>query len=323
MNKIYLICIIDTIADVLTIIITVAVYNHKKLSLQEDEETMRRKLRAEQQEFQKQAEERERQIQLEKAKVIAAHVDMKNDIERREEELKAQTTVAGQDLAKREEMLNQRISEFEKEQQVRDDITKKSDRDVVVELHVKTMHILETLEKMENKLAGVKDYSSRLDTLSNNVTANVSNLENSLTVSVNTLKKNMESSFGNMDAVIRDSIAENSSALTEDEVRSIVETSVNKGSSMLANNIRTAVSEALENSLITNPRIDTNDIEYAVQNCIGSSLSDIQTSVSSIESKFGYYDLDDTVQSAVESAVGQTLSDMESTLSSIDSRIGY
>ena len=83
------------------------------------------------------------------------------------------------------------MKEFDKEEKLRESLKGKTDREVIIEMHVKEERILKVIGNINNKLAGVKDYSKRLASLERKLTSSVDNLSDMVEDSLGELQFNL------------------------------------------------------------------------------------------------------------------------------------
>ena len=185
-------------------------------------------------------------------------------IEKAEKESQDRIRAAEKALAEQQADFNQRVEKFTKEQKLREDIGTKSDRDIIIEMHVKEMRILDAISEINDKIIGVQNYSDKVEGLTSNMTGAVEELKESLSSSVEELQSELENIIDNLESTVEETISENVSDLDEDD-------------------IRRAVSNALDYDCYSFKCDLESMVKDAVESAIESGLNEI---LSSIESNF-------------------------------------
>ena len=182
-------------------------------------------------------------------KLIAEEEEMRLRIQTAEKESQDRIRVAEIALAEQQEDLNQRVERFTKEQALREDIGTKSDRDIIIEMHVKEMRILDTLSQINDKLIGVQDYSDQLEAIANNMTEVVEGLQSSLSRSVEELQSEVENTLGNLKSTIEETISKSVSNLDEDDIRRAVSNALDYDCYSFKSDLESKVKEAVESAM--------------------------------------------------------------------------
>ena len=182
-------------------------------------------------------------------KLIAEEEEMQLRIQTAEKESQDRIRVAEIALAEQQEDLNQRVERFTKEQALREDIGTKSDRDIIIEMHVKEMRILDTLSQINDKLIGVQDYSDQLEAIANNMTEVVEGLQSSLSRSVEELQSEVENTLGNLKSTIEETISKSVSNLDEDDIRRAVSNALDYDCYSFKSDLESKVKEAVESAM--------------------------------------------------------------------------
>ena len=204
-------------------------FERKKQELIAEEQAMRERIRTEEEASRKRLQEEER----------ASRARIQSEERMSRERIKMEEA----SLLRRQNELKKQIQQFENEQRLRESIENKTDRDIVVEMHVKAMRIFNILSDIDSKLVGVQDYSNHLGNIADRITQLASEIEGSLGSSIEELR---------------------SSNLSREDITNAVSDALNYDSY--------SFSSDLESS-----------IENAVGSIIESKMSDIESRLSSIE----------------------------------------
>ena len=239
--KLYLITIAAVAIAILTVYFAVKTYKKKKRAL-------------------------EAEIEQAHAQLHQSEIQTQNRLNQMEQEAQSRIRVAEAELKRKTEEFNDKVTQFNKEQELRESLEGKSDREVIIEMHVKAERITEAITNIEDKLVGVQDYSKKLESLENNLAQSVNDLESSLEDSVNQMQLELHSSFDDMDSTIRNAISENINSLDERDVRSACADAMNYDCYSFKSDIERAVQSALSSEL-------------------DSKFNDLDWKLSSIESK--------------------------------------
>jgi uncharacterized protein YjgD (DUF1641 family) len=113
---------------------------------------------------------------------------------------------------------------------VRKNLENKTDREVVIELHVLMSNMLKSLESIDGKLEGIDEYSDTLESVSDSVT-------DSLQTAVATLQAELYNSLYDIDSTISNAVSDSCSSLDEDDVRSAVRDALNYDSYSFINSL--------------------------------------------------------------------------------------
>ncbi|SCZ81329.1 hypothetical protein [Pseudobutyrivibrio xylanivorans] len=255
----YLIVIISVVVAFLTIYFAVKNYRKKKRVLEDEIDNAYEQLHK-------------------------AEVEAKNNIDEMERLARRRINTAEAELQRKTDELNNRLNEFNnrvnqfnKEQALRESLEGKSDRDVIVEMHVKAERISESLNIIENKLVGVRDYSNKLSCLENNLSVTFNELENFLKESVSEMQGKLQESFDELDYSIRDTISENMKSLDEEDMRNAVSQALDYDSYSFVSKIEDSVQEAIRSELDSK------------LNELDSKFDDFDWKLNNIESKFDTY----------------------------------
>ena len=218
---------------------------------------------------QKRMEEMEQAIYR---RIASEEAERKKKLSDSEQKFNKRMMDAEANLLKRENELQTRIEIFNREQDVRSSVADKTDREVLVDMHVKEMHILNALNSIFNKIEGVNDYSQKLKEFDGSmknrvdqVNSTVDGVKQSLMSSVAFLENSMKKSFGDMDVFIERSISNNMNAIDEEDIRSAVVDALAYDTSSYMDNFAKELSN----------RIQSGDIDWRLSK-IESQLSDIQ-----------------------------------------------
>ena len=227
----YLIAVGAVLVSILTIYFSVKIYKKKKRALEAEIEIAHENLRRKE-------------------------IETQNKLNQMEQSANDRIRAAENELHRRTEEFNGRVDQFNKEQKLRESLEGKSDRDVIIEMHVKAERISDAICNIESKLVGVQDYSDHL----------VYDLEKSLEDSVGQLETELRFSLSDMDSTIRDAISENMNSLDESDVRSACADAMNYDCYSFKSDIESAVQSAISSEL-------------------DSKFSDLDWKLSNIESK--------------------------------------
>jgi LPS O-antigen subunit length determinant protein (WzzB/FepE family) len=239
--KLYLITIAAVAIALLTVYFAIKIYKKKKRAL-------------------------EAEIEQAHAQLHQTEIQTQNRLNQMEQEAQSRIRAAEAELKRKTDEFNDRVNQFNKEQELRENLNGKTDREVIIEMHVKAERIADAITNIEDKLVGVRDYSQQLESLENNLTQSVSDLESSLEDSVNQMQAELHSSFDDMDSTIRNAISENMNTLDESDVRSACADAMNYDCYSFKSDIESAVQSALSSEL-------------------DSKLSDLDWKLCNIESK--------------------------------------
>lgn len=136
-------------------------------------------------------------------------------LQEKEHMLKQRIAKTDEELKRRTIELENRILQFEKVQKLCEDLSKKTDREVLVEMHVKTMRIFEALNHIDQKLIEVKDYTEQFANMDESV-------KNAIDIMEDSLKESLEDMYSTISDDISDNISDNITILDERDVRSAV-----------------------------------------------------------------------------------------------------
>lgn len=237
--KLYLICGGIVVIALLVIVTTIVLYERKKKVLQAETQKKTRELQEKEQRVLHQLQEAERQSQ-------------------------ERIRIASTNLARQQEDFNKKVEEFTREQQLREKLDSKTDREITIEMHVKAMRIFEILSNIDGKLSGVEDYSTHIDHTFNSVTNSVDGLKESLATSVAIIKSDLESTKGNIIDAVCDALSKNVK-IDEDDINSAFSNAIQYDYS-----IRSSLEDLVSD---------------AVRSVMDSSLSAVEGHLYSIESK--------------------------------------
>ena len=135
----------------------------KKQELIAEEQAMLERIRAEEEASRKRIQEEERESR--------ARIQSEERMSR--ERIKMEEAA----LLRQQNELKIQIQKLANEQRLRENIENKTDREIVVEMHVKAMRIFNILSDIDSKLVGVQDYSNHLGNISDRITQATSDLE--------------------------------------------------------------------------------------------------------------------------------------------------
>ena len=214
----------------------------------------------------KKKRELEAEIEIAHENLRRKEIETQNKLNQMEQSANDRIRAAENELHRRTEEFNGRVDQFNKEQKLRESLEGKSDRDVIIEMHVKAERISDAICNIESKLVGVQDYSDHLVSLESNLVESVNDLEKSLEDSVGQLETELRSSLSDMDSTIRDAISENMNSLDESDVRSACADAMNYDCYSFKSDIESAVQSAISSEL-------------------DSKFSDLDWKLSNIESK--------------------------------------
>ena len=192
--KLYLICGGIVAIALLVIVATIVLYGRKKKVLLAETQKKTRELQEKEQRVLHQLQEAERQSQ-------------------------ERIRIASTNLARQQEDFNKKVEEFTREQQLREKMDSKTDREIAIEMHVKAMRIFEILSNIDGKLSGVKDYSTHIDHTFNSVNNSVDGLKESLATSVAIIKSDLENTKGNIIDTVCDALSKHVK-IDEDDINS-------------------------------------------------------------------------------------------------------
>ena len=175
----------------------------------------------------------EAEIEIAHENLRRKEIETQNKLNQMEQSANDRIRAAENELHRRTEEFNGRVDQFNKEQKLRESLEGKSDRDVIIEMHVKAERISDAICNIESKLVGVQDYSDHLVSLESNLVESVNDLEKSLEDSVGQLETELRFSLSDMDSTIRDAISENMNSLDESDVRSACADAMNYDLSLI------------------------------------------------------------------------------------------
>jgi vacuolar-type H+-ATPase subunit I/STV1 len=177
--------------------------------------------------------------------------EMKNKVHLMEQEAMKRIKTSEDDLSRRNAEFNERIDKFNKEEKLRESLEDKTDREVIVELHVKVSNMLASLEFIDNKLEGVKGYSKQLQSFENRVISSVQN-------SIATLEEEIHDEFSDMDSKIKAVVSDNVVTIDESDIRSAVSDALNYDSYSFKSSLEDTITSAIDNKF--------SDIDWKLSN---------------------------------------------------------
>lgn len=218
--------------------------------------------------------ERIRKLEEEaKQKIEMNEAESARKIERMENEFRRKRDEALSILRAREDVLNQRIEKFNQEEEIREDYTAKSDRDIAIDLHVKLERMMEKLNSFEiaeiksdtQQLIGTVDYlSEKIDSINEQV--------DNLSDELDSMSDEIDNNIENLESSIISNISDYSNSLDEDDVKSAVEEALRSYDSYsLRSMISDAVSESIGSISDTISSGVTSSVEEAVERVISNS----------------------------------------------------
>lgn len=253
-------------------------------------------------------------------------------------------------LRKAQEDLKNAQILFQKEKEAKSDLSKKTEKDVAIDLFIKFIEMESTFDFMKNnlasidsKLVGVKNYSEDLASMKDALTVHLDSLktemadmQKSYSSSLSAIHSDLKTSLANIESHIEGLV----SSITEREMSSLsqsvngkleqIENMVGSRISVMTNtisrklaNLSAEFGTEIEKNMPDT--IDADDIENAVENVFEkytiSSLStyDVENAVrSAIDNTFSYsYDFENGVKSAVRDEISSDLSNIQSEISTL------
>lgn len=197
----------------------------------------------------------------------------RQDFSNTERQFEQRQTLAEEKLNNRENELNKRIQDFENDEALRNDMSKKSDREVVIEAYV-----------LEKQIQGsMKEFATIMANLPQILNQNVSTSLSPIIDRVNHAADSITSA-GSLLENLEDRIDEAKEDISEREstIGDILMALSNKVIQMEDNIIESMPDEPDLSSIETSP-LNSWDIESAVESAIGSRLDNIESRLSSIE----------------------------------------
>lgn len=253
-------------------------------------------------------------------------------------------------LRKAQEDLRNAQILFQKEKEAKADLTKKTEKEVAIDLFIKFIEMESTFDFMKNnlasidsKLVGVKNYSEDLVSMKNELTVHLDALKTEMvdmqkdySSSLSAIYNDLKTSLANIESHIEGIV----SSITEREMSNLSQNANNKlnqienmvGSrmSVMTNTISQRLanlSTEFETEIEKNMPdiIDKEDVEKAIENVFAQyTISDLDTHDvenavrSVIDSSFSLsYSFEDRIKSAVRDEISSSLSDIQSELSTL------
>lgn len=253
-------------------------------------------------------------------------------------------------LRKAQEDLKNAQILFQREKEAKADLSKKTEKEVAIDLFIKFIEMESTFDFMKNnlasidsKLVGVKNYSEDLASMKNELTAHLDSLktemidmQKSYSSSLSAIHNDLKTSLANIESHVEGIV----SSITEREMSNLsqsvngkleqIENMVGSRMSVMTNtisqrlaNLSTEFGTEIEKNMPDT--IDEDDIENAVENVLDkytiSSLStyDVENAVrSAIDNTFSFsYDFEDGIKSAVRDEISSSLSSIQSEISDL------
>ncbi len=253
-------------------------------------------------------------------------------------------------LRKAQEDLKNAQILFQREKEAKADLSKKTEKEVAIDLFIKFIEMESTFDFMKNnlasidsKLVGVKNYSEDLASMKNELTAHLDSLktemidmQKSYSSSLSAIHSDLKTSLANIESHVEGIV----SSITEREMSNLsqsvngkleqIENMVGSRMSVMTNTISqrlASLSTEFGTEIEKNmpDTIDEDDIENAVENVLDkytiSSLStyDVENAVrSAIDNTFSFsYDFEDGIKSAVRDEISSSLSSIQSEISDL------
>ena len=254
-NIVLIVILISCLVVVITIFINVKICGHIKkryadrASVLENEYTLRKKNLADETEKRRQ------------------------DFSNIERQFEQRQSLAEEKLNNRENELNRRIKAFENDEAIRNDMSKKTDREVVIESYVLEKQIQSSMKEFATIMANIPQI------LNQNVSTALSPLIDRVNNSADYITS-ASSLLGNLGDKIEE--ARNDINEKESAIGDLLMALSNKVIQMEDNIIDSMLDEPDLSSIDTDS-LSSWDIENAVENAVGSKLDEIESRLSSIE----------------------------------------
>lgn len=257
-------------------------------------------------------------------------------------------------LRKTQEDLKNAQILFQREKEAQADLSKKTEKEVAIDLFIKFMEMESTFDFMKNnlasidsKLVGVKDYSEDLASMENELTGHLNalktemmDMQKSYSSSLSSIYSDLKISLANIESHVEGIV----SSITEREMTNLsqsvnskldqIENMVGSRMGVMTNtisqrlaNLSAEFGKEIEKSMPDT--IDTDDIQNAVERVLSrytiSDLDtyDVESAVRSvIDSKFSFsYSFEDEIRSAVHDEISSSLSDIQSEISTLGYKV--
>lgn len=253
-------------------------------------------------------------------------------------------------LRKAQEDLKNAQILFQREKEAKADLSKKTEKEVAIDLFIKFIEMESTFDFMKNnlasidsKLVGVKNYSEDLASMKNELATHLDSLktemmdmQKSYSSSLSAIHSDLKTSLANIESHVEGIV----SSITEKEMSNLsqsvngkleqIENMVGSRISVMTNtisqrlaNLSSEFATEIEKNMPST--IDEDDIENAVETVLDkytiSSLDtyDVENAVrSAIDNTFSFsLDFEDGIKSAVRDEISSTLSDIQSEISTL------
>lgn len=257
-------------------------------------------------------------------------------------------------LRKTQEDLKNAQILFQREKEAQADLSKKTEKEVAIDLFIKFIEMESTFDFMKNnlasidsKLVGVKDYSEDLASMENELTGHLNalktemmDMQKSYSSSLSSIYSDLKTSLANIESHVEGIV----SSITEREMTNLsqsvnskldqIENMVGSRMGVMTNtisqrlaNLAAEFGKEIEKSMPDT--IDTDDIQNAVERVLGrytiSDLDtyDVESAVRSvIDSKFSFsYSFEDEIRSVVHDEISSSLSDIQSEISTLGYKV--
>ena len=245
---------------------------------------------------------------------------------------KSQFAVEQNQLRKDQEDLKNAQILFQREKEAKADLSKKTEKEVAIDLFIKFIEMESTFGYMKNnlasidsKLVGVKNYSNDLASMKSELTTYLNSLKTEMTA----IQKSYSTTLSTIHNDLKTSLAN-----IESRVEGIVSSITGKEMADLSDridqrllNLSSEFGNEIEDNMPS--MIDEDDIECAVRNVLSgytiSSLDryDIENAVRTVlDDRFSYsYGFEDEIKSVISSEISYHLSDIKSEISDIESKL--
>lgn len=245
---------------------------------------------------------------------------------------KSRFAVEQNQLRKDQEDLKNAQILFQREKEAKADLSKKTEKEVAIDLFIKFIEMESTFGYMKNnlasidsKLVGVKNYSNDLASMESELTTYLNSLKTEMTAmqksystTLSTIHNDLKTSLANIESHIEGII----SSITGKEMADLSDRIDQRLS-----NLSSEFGKEIEDNMPST--IDEDDVERVVRNVLSgytiSSLDryDIENAVRTVlDDKFSYsYSFEDEIKSVISSEISYHLCDLKSKISDIESKL--
>lgn len=245
---------------------------------------------------------------------------------------KSRFAVEQNQLRKDQEDLKNAQILFQREKEAKADLSKKTEKEVAIDLFIKFIEMESTFGYMKNnlasidsKLVGVKNYSNDLASMESELTTYLNSLKTEMTAmqksystTLSTIHNDLKTSLANIESHIEGII----SSITGKEMADLSDRIDQRLS-----NLSSEFGKEIEDNMPST--IDEDDVERVVRNVLSgytiSSLDryDIENAVRTVlDDRFSYsYSFENEIKSVISSEISYHLCDLKSKISDIESKL--